>query len=116
MKLSKCYICKKYKPLSEFYKDRSRSNNVASRCKSCHYEYTKKRKRDRREYFRKYREKNKEKLRAKWKLQYAIRKGKISRGKCEVCGKLNAEAHHDDYSKPYDVRWLCHKHHMNNHF
>jgi len=26
---------------------------------------------------------------------------------CEQCGAPNAHAHHDDYSRPLDVRWLC---------
>jgi ribosomal protein S27AE len=34
---------------------------------------------------------------------------------CEVCGNLKAQAHHDDYSKPLQVRWLCQKHHTEHH-
>ena len=30
---------------------------------------------------------------------------------CEVCGSLVVEAHHDNYKKPWKVRWLCKKHH-----
>jgi hypothetical protein len=26
-------------------------------------------------------------------------------------GTVKAEAHHDDYSKPFEVRWLCRMHH-----
>jgi hypothetical protein len=28
-----------------------------------------------------------------------------------LCGKLPVEGHHDDYKKPYKVRWLCKPHH-----
>lgn len=42
---------------------------------------------------------------------YAIKKGKLIRQPCEVCGDLKSEAHHDDYSKPLIVRWLCKDHH-----
>lgn len=46
-------------------------------------------------------------------IRNAIRSGKLVRPKnCEVCnaeGKIHA--HHDDYSKPYEVRWLCVKCH-----
>lgn len=41
----------------------------------------------------------------------AIRDGKLSRQPCEVCGEVRSQAHHDDYSKPLDVRWLCTTHH-----
>lgn len=41
----------------------------------------------------------------------ALRSGNMARQPCEVCGDAKAQAHHDDYSKPLDVRWLCTKHH-----
>lgn len=41
----------------------------------------------------------------------AIRDGKMARQPCEECGKQNTHAHHDDYAKPLDVRWLCPRHH-----
>lgn len=30
---------------------------------------------------------------------------------CEVCGTTPAQRHHDDYSKPLEIRWLCPVHH-----
>ena len=45
----------------------------------------------------------------------AIRNGSLQRGTCEVCGAERVDAHHDDYSKPLDVRWLCRRHHLQLH-
>jgi hypothetical protein len=45
----------------------------------------------------------------------AIRAGILLRKPCEVCGKEKVDAHHDDYMKPLDVRWLCRKHHNEHH-
>lgn len=44
----------------------------------------------------------------------AIRDGKLIRQPCEKCGE-RAQAHHDDYSKPLEVRWLCPSHHREHH-
>ena len=41
----------------------------------------------------------------------AVRAGRLTKQPCEVCGKLTVEAHHDDYSEPLEVRWLCNMHH-----
>lgn len=45
----------------------------------------------------------------------ALSKGEMVRKPCEACGTEPAEAHHDDYSKPLAVRWLCRKHHAEHH-
>lgn len=45
-----------------------------------------------------------------------IKAGKLKRLPCEICGTNEAvQAHHDDYDKPMDVRWLCRKHHAEHH-
>ncbi len=31
---------------------------------------------------------------------------------CEICGSRSSEAHHEDYNKPLEVRWLCKQHHI----
>jgi hypothetical protein len=52
---------------------------------------------------------------ARWKLNRAIVTGRIQQQPCEVCGSLKVHGHHDDYSKPLDVRWLCPIHHSEHH-
>lgn len=60
---------------------------------------------------RKYRENNKKKSRAHELVAYAIRLGALVKQPCEACGSGSHVAHHDDYDKPLDVRWLCATHH-----
>ena len=52
---------------------------------------------------------------ARWAVAKAIKKGILSRMPCEVCGKIEVDAHHEDYSKPLDVKWLCRNHHAEHH-
>lgn len=61
-------------------------------------------------------ERNKEKKMAHRAVRKATRDGNLIRQPCEVCGTTNGvQAHHDDYSKPLDVRWLCVRHHADRH-
>lgn len=56
--------------------------------------------------------KNPEKRHAHRVVNHAIKMGRLVPQPCEVCGAEVVEAHHDDYSAPLDVRWLCREHHM----
>lgn len=58
-----------------------------------------------------YIERNPRKRDAHNKVSNAIRDGKLTKQPCEICGDEKVHAHHDDYAKPLDVRWLCNKHH-----
>lgn len=113
-------------PTKEQKARRSRQTLEHRRRKAEHY----------RAYAKDYRERNKEKLRAQDRarsqkgrkrsikkydpvkgrarnvLNYALRRGEIARLPCQVCGNEKVQAHHDDYSKPLDVRWLCVEHHI----
>lgn len=65
--------------------------------------------------FQRQTQKYPEKYRARYFLHNAVRDGRVLRKPCEVCDEIKAQAHHDDYSKPLDVRWLCEKHHVEHH-
>lgn len=131
-----CNVCDKEQPVSEFYVDK-RNGHPWKECKSC----TKKRMAEYRkrpgvrqrirEYFqslaskperqakkldyqRKSRSQNPDKAKAYYTVWNAIRSGKLKQEPCAICGGP-AEAHHEDYSKPLDVVWLCFKHHREVH-
>lgn len=55
------------------------------------------------------------KIKAKNMVLCALKSGKLSKNPCEVCGETEVHGHHDDYSKPLIVRWLCRKHHLEYH-
>jgi hypothetical protein len=60
---------------------------------------------------RRWRENNPEKYKAHTALNNAIRDGRLKKRPCEVCRRRDSHAHHADYSKPLEVRWLCPVHH-----
>lgn len=56
-----------------------------------------------------------EKMRARYAVANAIRDGRLKKRPCEVCGAKKVEGHHEDYSRPLDVNWLCNVHHRARH-
>lgn len=55
-----------------------------------------------------------ERVRAARKVQGAIRSGRLVRGACVLASEAcrgAIEGHHDDYSLPLEVRWVCRAHH-----
>jgi hypothetical protein len=62
-----------------------------------------------------FKQRHPEKVAAQTAVSNALRLGKLVRQPCEVCRDPDSQAHHDDYSKPLDVRWLCRTHHHAHH-
>lgn len=103
--MKRCNICLEVKPLSDFRSDRSRRDGLQYRCRRCdgHIRMANERRYP-------------EKRRARLQVKNALHRGKLTRKPCERCGHVNVEAHHDDYSKPLAVRWLCRDHHREHHY
>lgn len=86
----------------EYVRENKEKENARSR------QYNKKHRVAIREYERRYR---KETNYAKDKVRDAIKSGKLIKKSCEVCGNEKVQAHHDDYNKPLEIRWLCRRCH-----
>jgi hypothetical protein len=63
----------------------------------------------------KYDEKHPGKTKAKIAVNNAVRDKRLQKLPCSICGSEDSEGHHDDYTKPLDVLWLCPKHHAERH-
>lgn len=64
------------------------------------------------EHKRKWRDRNRDKIAAHTAVGNAIRDGRLVPLPCERCGTTAfIHAHHEDYSRPLDVTWLCSKCH-----
>lgn len=58
---------------------------------------------------------NAEKMRARKLLNRAVAAGRVASLPCEKCGAVKAQGHHDDYTKPLQVRWWCPRCHSQHH-
>lgn len=92
-----CTHCKLPKNISEFTKSKQSPDGFGSVCyahRSSKNKFS----------FTSYKNK------AYYSLKKAIKEGKLEpKQACESCNKVNVtiEAHHEDYSKPLQVKWLC---------
>lgn len=115
MQRKTCFKCHVEKPITDFYVHPQMGDGRLNKCKECtradvRENYTKNIDRYR-EYDRRrgYRPGPQHKVAARMATRVLDRKP------CEVCGATKVEAHHDDYTKPLDVRWLCKRHHAEVH-
>lgn len=101
--------------LSIYCKCGNKKNSMRRiRCDDCQLEVNKaKWRKDAKKYRENEVSRYKDSVRGYTLLQ--IRSGRLIKQPCEVCGSKIVEAHHDDYEKPLDVRWLCKKHHAEHH-
>lgn len=129
-----CFKCSTEKPLSEFYKHGQMRLGYSGKCKECTKSDVKARyndpdnrdkivsyeKRRTQSVHRKQKaleyQKNKrhmfpEKYYARTAAGNAIRDGRLKKEPCHYCGELKVQAHHHDYSRPLDVKWVCFKCH-----
>ena len=118
-----CRKCNVEKPIDNFYlcKHKHYSWHTAY-CKGCYSERNATP--ERRKYNNNWKRDNgygktglpRIKRNAKQRVLMAIKRGVLTRGSCEVCGtNEDIHGHHDDYSKPLEVRWLCGEHHREFH-
>ena len=52
-------------------------------------------------------EENPEKVAAHNALNRAVKAGEVTKLPCNICGEVNVQGHHEDYSRPLEVIWLC---------
>ena len=74
---------------------------------------SRKRHKEQRVEYDKKREKTK--LHARQAIRDRVYMGILMRKPCEVCGKPDAHAHHDNYAEWLSVKWLCPEHHVREH-
>lgn len=132
--MKQCFKCKIEKPITEFYKHSEMADGHLGKCKDCTkadmakdyiihrdrivaYEKSRTKEPTRRvkriKYQRDMRHRHPEKRNARQIALRALKAGVLIKQPCEIKGcTRTVQMHHDDYSKPLEITWLCRKHHM----
>ncbi len=129
--LNKCKECTKEDVRANYVKDIEKSrekervrNNTKERVEYRRVLAEKREKLDpekyrlaKKRYNQKYRDQNRQKDRARSIVFYNVSTGKIKNPCiCQRCGAGGyIEGHHEDYSKPLDITWLCDSCHKERH-
>ncbi|MBT7878107.1 MAG: hypothetical protein HN738_08495 [Gammaproteobacteria bacterium] len=128
----KCFKCGVERPLSEFYKHKQMADGHLGKCKECTCRDVRTNRKDKVEHYREYDKQrfqtdprrlaalkahqkkwqgaNRIKKGASTMVCNAVRDGRLY--KPDDCSECKAtpdmlHGHHDDYSQPLVVRWLC---------
>lgn len=131
--IQRCGRCRTWKPLMEFAVDNSKATGRRTICRECDADYARAYRntgagkqcrsesqarwrqtargkaicnRHNAAYARRY----PERIKCKSRFAQAVRSGKVHvPDKCSGCGTItmDIQAHHLDYSKPFEVQWLC---------
>lgn len=133
--MKKCFKCQQVKPISEFYKHKMMADGHLNKCKDCACKDIREhriiserpREYDMERYYldpnrkvlstnftKQWRIDNPAAYVAHGKVAYAVKMKRLIKQPCSVCGMWPVHAHHDDYSKPLEVMWLCALHHHRN--
>lgn len=97
-----CSKCGGYKELNRY---------ARSYCLPCHNEYM----RLNRSPYKAQSGEDLKKQKCRASSKYMVIKGIINKKPCEKCGNEKSEMHHEDYSKPKEVTWLCRECHVDLH-
>lgn len=116
-----CGQCGMVLPVAAFNKRARYNAKYQSACRACSRDLGRKwYALNRREVIgkaRAYQDSNPEKRAAHGAVNDAVRLGRLIKPMaCETCAAIaRLDGHHDDYSKPLEVRWLCRPCHLEAH-
>lgn len=136
--MKSCIKCGLQKSLSEYYSHPQMGDGHLGICKSCHKAVMTQRRQNKLDEIRDYdrrrfhenpkrraatlacavrwNKRNPDGYRAHYLVSNAIRDRRLFRKPCIKCGATKGiHAHHEDYSKPLDVIWLCTPCHSQHH-
>ena len=124
-----CFKCNRTLLISEFYRHPQMADGHLNKCIDCAKADAKEYRAAKIEYYRQYdrdrfhndeqrrqyvitnaleqAHREPDRKRTRGITRHAVEKGLLKRLPCETCGNPKSEAHHLDYSDPFNVRWFC---------